>query len=56
LAIATGSFGGQFGSQAIGWALVIPSVTVMIALLSKKVVAATMRSGETTSEGEVSGD
>ena len=42
LAIAAGSFGGQFGSQAIGWALVAPSVTVMIALLSKKVVAATL--------------
>ena len=56
LAIATGSFGGQFGSQAIGWALVMPSVVVMIALLSKKVVAATMKSGEPTSEDEVSGD
>jgi hypothetical protein len=56
LAIATGSFGGQFGSQAIGWALVMPSVAVMIALLSKKVVAATMQSGEPTSEDEVPGN
>jgi hypothetical protein len=46
LAIAAGSFGGQFGSQSIGWALVIPSLTVMIALLSKKVVAATMEAAE----------
>ena len=46
LAIAAGSFGGQFGSQAIGWSLVIPSLTVMIALLSKKVVAATMEAAE----------
>lgn len=56
LAIATGSFGGQFGSQAIGWALVIPSVAVMIALLSKKVVAATMLSSEPTPEDDVVGD
>ena len=48
LAIATGSFGGQFGSQAIGWALVMPSLAVMIALLSKKVVAATMDSAESS--------
>jgi hypothetical protein len=48
LAIATGSFGGQFGSQAIGWALVMPSLAVMIALLSKKVVAATMDSADTS--------
>lgn len=42
LAVATGSFSGQFGSQAIGWGLIIPSVIVLVALLSKKVVAATM--------------
>lgn len=42
LAVATGSFSGQFGSQAIGWALIIPSVLVLATLLSKKVVAATM--------------
>ena len=46
LAVATGSFSGQFGSQAIGWALIIPSVVVLVALLSKKVVAATMGSIE----------
>jgi hypothetical protein len=56
LAIAAGSFGGQFGSQAIGWALVIPSATVLITLLSKKVVAATMDSGETGSGEPNSGD
>ncbi len=42
LAVATGSFSGQFGSQAIGWSLIIPSVVVLALLLSKKVVAATM--------------
>jgi ABC-type transport system involved in multi-copper enzyme maturation permease subunit len=42
LAVATGSFSGQFGSQAIGWSLIIPSVLVIGLLLSKKVVAATM--------------
>jgi len=47
LAIATGSFSGQFGSQAIGWGLIIPSLTVLFLLLSKKVVAATMGSAET---------
>ena len=42
LAVATGSFSGQFGSQAIGWALIVPSVLVLSLLFSKKVVAATM--------------
>ena len=42
LAVATGSFSGQFGSQAIGWALITPSVLVLALLFSKKVVAATM--------------
>ena len=42
LAVATGSFSGQFGSQAIGWSLIIPSVLVIGLLFSKKVVAATM--------------
>jgi ABC-type transport system involved in multi-copper enzyme maturation permease subunit len=42
LAVATGSFSGQFGSQAIGWSLIVPSVLVISLLLSKKVVAATM--------------
>lgn len=44
LAIATGSFSGQFGSQAIGWGLILPSVFVLGLLFSKKVVAATMGS------------
>lgn len=47
LAVATGSFSGQFGSQAIGWGLIIPSVLVLAALFSKKVVAATMVSVDT---------
>lgn len=42
LAVASGSFSGQFGSQAIGWSLIIPSVLVLALLFSKKVVAATM--------------
>lgn len=42
LAIATGSFSGQFGSQAIGWGLILPSVLGLGLLFSKKVVAATM--------------
>jgi hypothetical protein len=41
LAIASGSFSGQFGSQAIGWGLILPSVWVLVLLFSKKVVAAT---------------
>jgi hypothetical protein len=42
LAVASGSFSGQFGSQAIGWALILPSVLILALLFSKKVVAATM--------------
>jgi hypothetical protein len=44
LAVATGSFGGQFGSQAIGWGLIIPSAIVIVTLFNKDVVAATMKS------------
>lgn len=46
LAVATGSFSGQFGSQAIGWSLILPSVLVLGLLFSKKVVAATMGSDD----------
>lgn len=46
LAVASGSFSGQFGSQAIGWSLILPSVLVLALLFSKKVVAATMRAAE----------
>ena len=42
LAVASASFSGQFGSQAIGWGLIIPSVWVLILLFNKKVVAATL--------------
>ena len=41
LAVATGSFSGEFGSQAIGWSLILPSVLGLGLLFSKKVVAAT---------------
>lgn len=41
LAVATGSFSGEFGSQAIGWGLILPSVLGLGLLFSKKVVAAT---------------
>lgn len=44
LAVATGSFSGQFGSQAIGWGLIIPSAVVIVTLFNKDVVAATMKS------------
>jgi hypothetical protein len=47
LAVASASFGGQFGSQAIGWLLIIPSVFVMVLLFSKKVIAATSQTAET---------
>lgn len=43
LAIASASFGGQFGSQEIGWAIALPSALVLATLFTKKVVAATMR-------------
>jgi hypothetical protein len=42
LAIATGSFTGQFGSLWIGWSIAAPSAAVLMLLFSKKVVAATM--------------
>ena len=44
LAVATGSFSGQFGNQAIGWGLIIPSAIVIVTLFNKDVVAATMKS------------
>ena len=46
LAIATGSFSGQFGSQAIGWSLILPSVLGLGLLFNKKVVAATLTNDE----------
>lgn len=42
LAVASASFSGQFGSQAIGWGLILPSVWVLFLLFSKKVVTATL--------------
>ena len=47
LAVASASFSGQFGSQAIGWLLIIPSVFVMVLLFTKKVIAATSQTSET---------
>ncbi len=46
LAVATGSFSGQFGSQAIGWSLILPSVLGLGLLFNKKVVAATLTNFE----------
>lgn len=46
LAVATGSFSGQFGSQAIGWSLILPSVLGLGLLFNKKVVAATLTNYE----------
>ncbi len=47
LAVASASFSGQFGSQAIGWLLIIPSVFGMVLLFTKKVIAATSQTAET---------
>jgi len=46
LAVATGSFSGQFGSQAIGWSLILPSLLGLGLLFNKKVVAATLTNYE----------
>ena len=34
LAVATGSFTGQFGNAAIGWGLIVPSVAVLVTVLN----------------------
>lgn len=44
LAIAMGSFGGQFGSQAVGWAIFAPSAIALYLLFRGDVVAATQNS------------
>jgi hypothetical protein len=46
LAIASGSFTGQFGSQAIGWALVAPAVLVVILVFTKPVVESTLEGAD----------
>jgi hypothetical protein len=46
LAIASGSFTGQFGSQAIGWALVAPAVLVLALVFTKPVVEATLEGSD----------
>ncbi|MEY4263236.1 MAG: hypothetical protein RLY88_944 [Actinomycetota bacterium] len=42
LAVATGSFTGQFGNAAIGWGLILPSAAVLVALFQKATIEATM--------------
>ncbi len=46
LAIASGSFTGQFGSQAIGWALVAPAAVVLILIFTKPVVESTLEGAD----------
>jgi hypothetical protein len=46
LAVATGSFTGQFGNAAIGWALILPSALVLVLLFQKSTIAATMEKTE----------
>lgn len=46
LAIASGSFTGQFGSQAIGWALVAPAAVVLILVFTKPVVESTLEGAD----------
>jgi hypothetical protein len=43
LAIAIGAFQGTFAQPAIGWALLVPSVTVIVLLFTKSVMAAITR-------------
>lgn len=45
-AIASGSFTGQFGSQAIGWALVAPAAVVLILIFTKPVVESTLEGAD----------
>ena len=42
LAVATGSFTGQFGNAGIGWALILPSAAVLVLLFQKSTIAATI--------------
>jgi hypothetical protein len=46
VAIASGSFTGQFGSQAIGWAILAPSVLGLYFVFRNDVVNATLEPGE----------
>ncbi len=46
VAIASGSFTGQFGSQAIGWAILAPSVLGLYLVFRNDVVNATLEPGE----------
>lgn len=43
LAIAIGAFQGTFAQPAIGWALVVPSVAVIVLLFTRSVMAAIRR-------------
>lgn len=41
VAVGVGSLRGQFAEPAIGWALIVPAVLVVVLLLTPRVVAAT---------------
>lgn len=43
VSIAFGSFGGQFANQAVGWAILAPSLAVIFLLFSKPVSALLQR-------------
>jgi len=45
IAVAVGSFQGVFAQPAVGWALLIPSLAVIVLLVSKSVVAHTRPEG-----------
>lgn len=50
LSVAVGSFTGQFASQAIGWALIIPSAFVLTMIFTKPVIDSTMSGMRKSSE------
>jgi hypothetical protein len=43
LAIAIGAFQGIYAQPAIGWAIVVPSVLVLVLLFTRSVMAAIAR-------------
>lgn len=46
VAIASGSFTGQFGSQAIGWAILAPSVLGLYLVFRNDVINASLEAGD----------
>jgi hypothetical protein len=46
IAVAVGAFQGVFAQPPIGWALLIPSIVVLVLLFTKPVLAATTRRDE----------